>query len=714
MVKGFDQLKMAVVNLKKQANKKNEGSLAYVKGGLSTFFEAQDALSAIHQKLEADGTEKVEGSMTQKLENVLNRASNTADTLFQEVLGRKDKADSTRNALNVLQRFKFLFNLPLNIERNIQKGDYDVVINDYEKAKSLFGKTEVQVFKKYYAEVETRIEALRELLLDKLLETPSTLHDQKRYIRDIVKLPSLEVFNIELDRVLDNLTLTPFPMKGNALLHSPMLDLDSDVRPSPIGHLSQTASLKRGSSFQSGRDDAWRYKAPQQVVFVEKLTKLVVSQLPNFWKLWVSYVNGSLFSETAEKSGQMERSKKNARQRQNDFKKMIQEVMHSLVKLIRGALLPFSLREGELRQYGGWEMKSELSGQWLTHVIQTVRLSSESLTALEIPNDMLQIIQDLILDLRVRCIIVTLQHTAEDIKRLAEKEDWVVDNEGLTSLVFQQQKTQEDVCQLSIGIMQGFIDCLEQLSTKPDGDIDTSHLSVDVSSPDLFGSIHEESSLSSEQRLLIALSNCRYLERHTFLNIAEHFEKHGFQGVDKITQVSMESLKELDQRLFEMYIEFKADPIVGSLEPGIYAGYFDWKDCLVPTGVRNYLKEALVNIIAVHAEVFTISKDLVPRVMSRVVEAVSEELSRLMQCVSSFSKNGALQAKLEICALRDTVAIYLTPESKSSFKQALEALPQLSSGTDRKLLEELLNKFKSSMHLQLTCFQASSSAMMKT
>lgn len=30
----------------------------------------------------------------------------------------------------------------------ILKGDYDVVINDYEKAKSLFGKTEVQVFRK--------------------------------------------------------------------------------------------------------------------------------------------------------------------------------------------------------------------------------------------------------------------------------------------------------------------------------------------------------------------------------------------------------------------------------------------------------------------------------------------------------------------------------------------------------------------------------------
>ncbi|XP_070953844.1 exocyst complex component 2 isoform X3 [Macaca nemestrina] len=718
----FEQLKMAVANLKRQANKKSEGSLAYVKGGLSTFFEAQDALSAIHQKLEADGTEKVEGSMTQKLENVLNRASNTADTLFQEVLGRKDKADSTRNALNVLQRFKFLFNLPLNIERNIQKGDYDVVINDYEKAKSLFGKTEVQVFKKYYAEVETRIEALRELLLDKLLETPSTLHDQKRYIRYLSDLhtpgdPAWQCIGAQHKWILQLMHSCKEgyvkDLKANPGLHSPMLDLDNDTRPSMLGHLSQTASLKRGSSFQSGRDDTWRYKTPHRVAFVEKLTKLVLSQLPNFWKLWISYVNGSLFSETAEKSGQIERSK-NVRQRQNDFKKMIQEVMHSLVKLARGALLPLSIRDGEAKQYGGWEVKCELSGQWLAHAIQTVRLTHESLTALEIPNDLLQTIQDLILDLRVRCVMVTLQHTAEEIKRLAEKEDWIVDNEGLTSLVFQQPKTQEEVCQLSINIMQVFIYCLEQLSTKPDADIDTTHLSVDVSSPDLFGSIHEDFSLTSEQRLLIVLSNCCFLERHTFLNIAEHFEKHNFQGIEKITQVSMASLKELDQRLFENYIELKADPIVGSLEPGIYAGYFDWKDCLPPTGVRNYLKEALVNIIAVHAEVFTVSKELVPRVLSKVVEAVSEELSRLMQCVSSFSRNGALQARLEICALRDTVAVYLTPESKSSFKQALEALPQLSSGADKKLLEELLNKFKSSMHLQLTCFQAASSTMMKT
>uniref|UniRef100_A0A8D3DML9 Exocyst complex component 2 n=1 Tax=Scophthalmus maximus TaxID=52904 RepID=A0A8D3DML9_SCOMX len=666
----FEHLKMAASNLKKQATKKNEGSLAYVKGGLSTFFEAQDALAAIHQRLESDGTERVEGSMTQRLENILNRASDTADTLFQEVLGRKDKADSTRNALNVLQRFKFLFNLPLNIERNIQKGDYDVVINDYEKAKSLFGNTEVPVFKKVYAEVETRIGALRSLLLEKLLQTPSTLHDQKRYIRYLSDLhapgdPAWQCIYAQHKWILQLMQNCRDEFisgqRGDFThAHAP-LDLDGDARPLALGRLGHTASLKRGGSLRTPRPSTWRFETPQQVQFVEKLSDVVIGQLPNFWKLWISYVNGSLFSETGEKSGQVEKSKKNARQRQNDFKKMIEELTNRLVKLIRGALLPSTLPQGELSLYGGWENKTELTGAWLTQIIHTVRSCHDALSAMEIPNDLLHVIQDLLLELRVHCLMVTLLHTTEDVKRLAEKEDWVVDNEGITSLV-------------RMLTHQAIFYCIFHHEKTVTYQFQYSFVNI--------------CSSSCEQRLLIILSNCQYLERRTFLNLANHFEKHGFTGTEKITRVSVDAVRELDRKLFESYIERRADPIAGSLEPGIYAGYFDWRDCQMPTGVRNYLKEALVNIITVHAEVFTVSKDLVPRVISQIVESVADEMCRLMQCVSSFSKNGALQHLL----------------FSSSFKLALDALPQLHSGADKKLLEELLNKFKSSMQLQLACF----------
>ena len=48
-------------------------------------------------------------------------SNDAADKLFHDVLNRKDKADATRNTLTVLHRFKFLFNLPLTIDRNIKK-----------------------------------------------------------------------------------------------------------------------------------------------------------------------------------------------------------------------------------------------------------------------------------------------------------------------------------------------------------------------------------------------------------------------------------------------------------------------------------------------------------------------------------------------------------------------------------------------------------------
>lgn len=175
------------------------------------------------------------------------------------------------------------------------------------------------------------------------------------------------------------------------------------------------------------------------------------------------------FVQTGEKSGQVEKSKKNARQRQNDFKvgfsltcvlttnliifyctftcksciwqKMIEEMTHRLVKLVRGALLPTTLPKSEQNLYGGWDNKTDLSGDWLTQIMHTIRLLTvsitmifisiflynfwlffvavllrachEALSALEIPNDLLQVIQDLLLDLRVHCLMVTLVHTTE-------------------------------------------------------------------------------------------------------------------------------------------------------------------------------------------------------------------------------------------------------------------------------------------------------------
>lgn len=53
----------------------------------------------------------------------------------------------------------------------------------------------------------------------------------------------------------------------------------------------------------------------------------------------------------------------------------------------------------------------------------------EALSTLEIPNDLLQVIQDLLLDLRVHCLMVTLLHTSEGETLSAEWKLWKVNGE---------------------------------------------------------------------------------------------------------------------------------------------------------------------------------------------------------------------------------------------------------------------------------------------
>merc|ERR1712071_313413 len=97
----------------------------------------------------------------------------------------------------------------------------------------------------------------------------------------------------------------------------------------------------------------------------------------------------------------------------------------------------------------------------------------------------------------------------------------------------------------------------------------------------------------------------------------------------------------------------KVEPLIGIVEPSMYAGRFDWSDdhSHVPSDVRPYCKEIIMNLIAVRAEVALICPLLVDRILEKVVRKVAAELRRLFYCVKAFSDSGALQAKADMIAL---------------------------------------------------------------
>jgi exocyst complex component 2 len=60
---------------------------------------------------------------------------------------------------------------------------------------------------------------------------------------------------------------------------------------------------------------------------------------------------------------------------------------------------------------------------------------------------------------------------------------------------------------------------------------------------------------------------------------ALHFQNHLF-----IFQSAQLAYHKLDDKLFDAYVEEKANPIIGVFEPNMYAGKFDWKNCSKPRG----------------------------------------------------------------------------------------------------------------------------------
>uniref|UniRef100_K1QJP7 Exocyst complex component 2 n=1 Tax=Magallana gigas TaxID=29159 RepID=K1QJP7_MAGGI len=663
----FDDLRAGLAFMKRRASHRSEGPITFVKSNLSSTLDCLESL---------------------------DEAKSCADGLFQEVLGRKDKADSTRNALSVLQRFKFLFYLPLNIDRNIKRGDYSLVINDYVRARSLFANTQVQVFKKVYNDVEGRINAFRTMLQTKLLELPTPLEEQKKLIRYLISLgcegdPAWQCLVNQQKWLVGLLTKCK----------------DSHIQE---GRGRDTNASSKTSSEQAG----WKSGTPQKIVFVEELTNLMLDNIPDFWKLGQAYFSGSLFintKETSDKHYKVDTSK------HSQFKQMVTDLISLFSNLVRAAFLPESLENiaKETRDsFGKWPCPcSDIPGGWLPSSVRYIRFCVNSLSFLDLPGDSPLILQDLALDIRTNCMFTLLKQAIADVKQLHLKETWTVDTDdesgGTTQLpalfenivneaiqhlhevvvqnkagepeIFAQRTIQKDATALCTQLLQAFSPCLHKLAFDPPEVTSKKNKGGKrvISPEDSSAPPPDEGVPPFDKRLIIILSNCNHTMVRVIPRLVENLNKHGYVEMEKALRVAKDTYEDLDDSLFEAYVEEKSNPIVGAIEQNVYKGGFQWKTCKKPTGVRNYIKDMIMKIIEVHAEVFAVSPVFVTRVTQKVIEAVSEELTRLIQCVTEHGPYSPIQARLELLALQETVNMYLTPHASSCYKDALDDLPVL-------------------------------------
>ncbi|KAF6199539.1 hypothetical protein GE061_007565 [Apolygus lucorum] len=680
----FDDLRVGLTYLKRKVDGHKEGQLTFLKGNVSSVMEQLEVLEALQAAFQKD-VEDFGNDRTKKIVDAIMKSKQEGKVLFDGVLKGKEKADRTRNALGVLQRFRFLFTLPAAIDRSMQRADYDAIISDYSRANNLFGKTEVNLFKKVLAEVKLKVVDIKNVLKTKLHSMPTTLEAQKKIIRNLVQLeydgdPGWEAINVHVKYINGQL---------NECYKFHMTNLEKFSSPD-----AKSKSSKRDKNMEK------QNSITERVDCIEDLCDIISLLLPELWSLGQSYFSGDLYMKPDQN-------------KLAEFKSNTLACISEMCRLVRT-----SIGQG----------KSPLVG-WFPHCLQCLRSVAAQLS--QIPHDPLTA---LIHHFRMECVKSVLVNAAEQVNELSAKENWnqihepnyglitqlpglfktsvntavttlkgsALQKEAKEAELFDSEPLQKEAGHLVLVIFNNYKKVMEKLSANGEEE-----QSFTVSQMGASTYRQNQTTLSWEEKLLCCVCNVKYSCEVVLPDLCKSASAAGLPPLDWVMKESAASLGELRSQLEYMYKEAKSDPLVGTIEPSMYIGHFDWDTDLPPRGVRPYANEIIANLIAVHAQLERCCNWMKDTALTQITETVTEEVNRLILCAARMSNQGAMQAKLDITALQFALANYTSGPAQHFLGEALEAIPPLSKA-DEKTVEELLENYKTRMHLQLYAFSAKS------
>ncbi|CAO1435915.1 unnamed protein product [Diamesa tonsa] len=717
----FDDLRAGLSYLRRKVESQKEGQLSFLKSNVGSVIDQLDTLMTLKEKVEIESNLQ---DQVHTLQETLTKSITSSHLLFNDVLSRREKADSSRAALSVLNRYKFLFCLPNTIERNASKNEFDIIVNDYARAKNLFGKTDVTLFKKVLAEVDDKILGIRKELHKKLQEMPQGVEQQKKLVKSLINLEIQQIGTIQAEMLkIEDPAWNAIEGRAKYI---------EETFKQTYDEFMQKESVQRDFN---KRD----YNAPPvRVIFCEEISEIATGQFPDLWRLGQSYFTGELRGISEPKPG--------------NFKLIILTAIDRFCSYVRAAIFP---QTQKYSQVPTWNFASSSQLQqfltWLPTCLRYLRVSYASLIRLDLPGEALDIVMKLIDELRFYCLTTILKKTVDKVKKLHELEVWdltVTEFAGATSLPSKLEELlvealeegqqmclqseiregtlfdipnserQREISAIVENVLKYFNQVLENLATERSDDeiqqMPRQLIGFPASSSNLLphsinlkeakSTVNSIITITWEHRLLCCLANSAYCNKLFYPALAQLFAKYTFPVPKTALENSRSNVNSVFSNLLEIYVEHKADPLVSTIEPSMYiVSHFKWNAVEKCESLSPYAHECLDNIVGVYSEIFSVSPFLLRPILEQIIQTVAEELARLMaDCSRNFNDNGRMQASLDIKLIRDAVRVYSNERAKASFNEALEAIPALSMQENKKV-EALLVSIKNTMKLQVMC-----------
>ncbi|KAL3687204.1 hypothetical protein R1sor_013513 [Riccia sorocarpa] len=309
------ELEAGEAALKANLQSRREQLKRLVKDHFDCFISCKNTIDDIHSKLQQIEADP-EGAGTVHLSDAIQSVDAVAKRAFGPLLERQAQAERIRSVQGMLQRFRTLFNLPSIIRSNISKGEYDLAIREYKKAKSLVQYTHVSILNRVLEEVEKIVQEFKDTLY-KTMENPN------------VEIPQLEnTFRLLLelepdsDPVWHYLTIQDRRIRGllegcsiehearmEALRGRVQEKVQSDARWKQLQRESNKSSdvdfnLLLGDTDKEGGESQLNESTGEESDallgrLIRRLTAVIVQHVPNFWRLALSIFSGK-FAKVAQ------------------------------------------------------------------------------------------------------------------------------------------------------------------------------------------------------------------------------------------------------------------------------------------------------------------------------------------------------------------------------------------------------------------------------
>ncbi|KAJ2955817.1 hypothetical protein NQZ79_g8250 [Umbelopsis isabellina] len=718
----YEDLVVGLQKLNITIDQRSDALKSLVHSNFDRFVGAKNTIDHIHDEMKAKNLNEKDEYGTKQLHHHLIEANSQAEKIYGPVVERRGKAEKGKyeTAIRDYKKGKYL-------HQNLQNEDVDVT--DTGAAELIFtpahkdtGITELhrKVFEKVWAEVDKIVVELRGVLF-KMLEDPwCPIEDQEKTINFLFDLdttddPAWFYLTSQYKWIIGQLNDTfSEGVRKVETWKSSIYPEESDV--------VRSLSLKNATSHIHLRDsDFGAENDPELKVWratldlVKTTSNLLLRCLPDFWKLSTAFIEGKFSGKDSQKTSASSRRKRQGvdlgkveqcQVMAKDIVNLYAKVLTNYFELNAAAPTQSSATaEGPqipLPKFLPVNANSVYVSDYLTRIIGELANCVNDINLINLAGEAFSGLTELIEQTRWKFTEVICKCWARDAKTFYLLEDWALDSElteytnllrhfyeyhkhcsrsaykiASLSAVTDTQRHEVGVDYLKI-VRDTF---LESMYSFLDGLV---HLAFSDYTP-LQGE-EEELSLNQKRgnidvhsmdvRILLTVSNLSRLKSHIIRKLLSLFEAAYNCNMEDELKTLIDVVDQLDGILFEDYLKRKSTVINEIITSGILKGGIDWYNISKPTEVHPFVYEALMSMVMVHSQVTGVSKSLVYRTLSALLENMATDCLESFRQVERFGMGGMLQATLEIEFMHQTLSQFVTPHASEILQQIYQTIEQ--------------------------------------